>query len=315
MLSYSGIAPTHVDLREIDLSNEEYRISRCPLDEQLIRSIKDFGVLEAPVLLRRDRGHLIVFGHNRLAALKLTGAEGCEAVMLDSVEPRGYIDYAILKIHRNELSALGRLKLMLILKNRLGCNEAFLKRFARLGTRAGDEAIAGGGMDACISALPRPLALFFDSRDINMKMILRVLGLPSGAITLLSGWVDAYAMRVNVFREIVELLDDIHRRDGTLAAVQGVAPDEARDGREYEQHIHEALYTIRYPRYSRLRAIADDVVRDIGRKGAEANLPPFFEGDEVGLRFVFRKDEDPREAEERLRRITAEDLKKLFDLL
>ncbi len=315
MLSYSGIAPSHVDLGEIDLSNEDYKISRYRIDEQLIRSIKNFGVLEAPVLLRRKGGHLIVFGHNRLAALKLAGAEGCEAVMLDAVEQRGYAEYAILKIHRNELSALGKLRLMLILRDRLGCNEAFLRRFARLGARAGEEAIAGGGMDACISALPRPLVSFFDSRDINMKTILRVLGLPSAAVALLSGWVDACAMRVNVFREIVELLDDIHRRDGTLAAVQGVAPDEAREGREYEQHIHEALYAIRYPRYSRLRAIADQVVRDIGRKGAEAGLPAFFEGDEVGLRFVFRKDEDPREAEERLRRITAEDLKKLFDLL
>lgn len=315
MLSYSGITPIHVKLAEIDFSNEDYRISRCRTDERLFRSIENFGILEAPVLLRKEGKHLIVFGHNRLGALRRTGADGCNAVVLDALDPHAYVEYAILKLHRNEISPLGRLRLMSILRDRLGCGEGYLKRFARMGAGTGEEAIGGGEMLERLSALPGPLALYLDARDINMKILLHVLSLTAEALSLLSDWVAACAMRVNVFREIVELLDDIQRRDGTLSSARGAAPDDARDAREFEGRLHEALHAIRYPHYTRIRAAAEGLIREMGRKGVQAGLPAFFEGDEVELRFVFRKDEDPREAERRLRGITAEELKKLFDLL
>jgi len=315
MLSCSGITSVYVRLAEIDFSNEYYRISRCRTDERLLRSIENFGVLEAPVLLRGEGKHLIVFGHNRLGALRRSGADGCNAVVLDALDPRAYVEYAILKLHRNEISALGRLRLMSILRDSLGCDEGFLKRFARLGAGAGEEAIAGGEMQERLSALPRPLASYCDARDINMKILMHVLSLDAEALSLLSDWVEACAMRVNVFREIVELLDDIRRREGALSSARAAAPHGARDAREFEERLREALHAIRYPRYTRLRAAAEGLIREMGRKGAQAGLPAFFEGDEVELRLVFRKDEDPREAERRLRGITAEELKKLFELL
>ncbi|HNW30202.1 MAG TPA: ParB N-terminal domain-containing protein, partial [Spirochaetota bacterium] len=68
-------------LKEIDFSDRYYKISRNRVDDQMRASIRDFGVLDPPAVIDRGGTFRVVFGFNRLDALRENGVESVEALV------------------------------------------------------------------------------------------------------------------------------------------------------------------------------------------------------------------------------------------
>ena len=96
-------------LREIDFDDRYYMIGRDHIDQDLTSSIRNFGVLDPPVIMQTKGKFRIVFGFNRLRILKSLGHDAAPALVINKIEPEWYIGRALLKSRRNECGPIGRL--------------------------------------------------------------------------------------------------------------------------------------------------------------------------------------------------------------
>ncbi|HSV95576.1 MAG TPA: ParB/RepB/Spo0J family partition protein [Spirochaetota bacterium] len=302
-----------VSLAGVDFLNATYRVSRKRPIEGLVRSIECFGLLESPVFLR-EAGRLVpVFGHNRLAALVRAGIETFDAAVVDEIDPAAYRARAVLKCSRNEAGPVGRMRMAEILRM-LGLGEAELSRTVRHGLEIPVE-FASAETAGSVMRLPRRLRDYIDLRDIGFKVIKGLLGLPAEAHEFLAGRVDDAGIRVNVFRDVVEMMSDILRRDGTLAPVLALPAPETGDRRRDEQLLHDAVYSLRYPAYSEMKENAGQISAEIERGGCSVSIPPYFEGGGVSLTIRFGRGDDEDSIRGRLSGIDARKIEKLIGLL
>ena len=104
----------YITFNDIDCEDRHFKISRDEIDESLVISIRNFGVLDPPVVLHKEGKFRIIFGFNRIQVLKNLGHGGVPAVVLPGIDAEWYIKYALLKCLKNETGPIGRLKLLLI---------------------------------------------------------------------------------------------------------------------------------------------------------------------------------------------------------
>ncbi len=302
-----------VSLAGVDLPSTTYRVSRKRPLEGLVKSIERFGLLESPVLLR-EAGRLVpVFGHNRLAALERAGVENFNAVVVDVIDPIAYRDHAVLKCARNEAGPVGRMRMAAILRT-LGLGEEELSRTVRHGFEIPAE-FSSAEMAGSVMGLPGRLRDYIDLRDVGFKVIKGLLGLPAEAHEFLAGRIDDAGIRINIFRDLIEMMSDILRRDGTLSTVLGMPVPETGDRRRDEQLLHEAVYSLRYPAYSEMKEKAGLIASEIERGGCSVGIPPYFEGGEVSLTIHFGRGDDEASIRRRLTGIDARKIGKLIGLL
>lgn len=304
-----------VSLREIDLEGEAFRVSRRHTDDRLRKSILNFGLLELPVLLGGVMPFEIVFGHNRIAVVATSGAGSCRALVVDEIGPVEYADYALLKNYRNELGPVGKLRVIHILRERLNADAVMISNVAYAGLNIPDFFIEGGVSTRVLSGLPAVLTDYLDIRDINFRVIRNMLSLPDDGIALLGNWVGAHLLRVNVFRDIVDMLYDIYARDRSLAALRGCGGFSLEDRRADEERLYGEIFAVRNPDYVRIRESADRRVREFSEKKIEVAFPPYFEGDTVKVSLTFEKGEDEESVNTKLARLHGGDIMKLLEYL
>ena len=107
---------TRISLGEIDFADRSYKISRNRIDDDMRSSIAEFGVLDPPAVVGQGAPYRVVFGFNRLDALRDAGAGSTEALVMDAVDPEWYVGRAILKSLRNECGPMGRIRVHAIMR-------------------------------------------------------------------------------------------------------------------------------------------------------------------------------------------------------
>lgn len=309
--AFGAAAP--VSLAGVDIHDTAFRVSRKRALDGLVRSIERFGLLESPVLLRQAGRLVPVFGHNRLAALELAGTVSFDAVVVDAIDPKAYKTCAVLKCARNEAGPVGRMRMAAILR-RLSLGDDELAQTIRHGLEVSGEFASEGAAES-VMRLPGRLKDYIDLRDVSFKLIKVLVGLPPDAHDFLVGRIGDAGIRVNIFRDIVEMMSDILRRDGTLAAVLSLPAPTTGDRRRDEQLLHDAIYSLRYPAYSDLRRKAERIAAGIERAGCSVDFPPYFEGDEVSLTIRFDRGDNEDSIHRKLSEIDAGLIEKLVGLL
>lgn len=302
-----------VSLAGIDIQNTTYRVSRRRPLEGLLKSIERFGLLESPVLLREGGRFVPLFGHNRLAALARAGIGTFDAAVVDAIDPAAYRACAVLKCGRNEAGPIGRIRMAEILRM-LGLGEDELALTVRHGLEIPAD-FSSAETAALVMRLPDRLRDYIDLRDVGFKVIKALLGLPAGAHEFLAGRIVDAGIRVNVFRDIVEMMSDILRRDGSLTAVFALPAPGSGDRRRDEQLLHDAIYSIRYPAYSDLKDKAGRIAAEIERGGCSVGIPPYFEGGDVSLTLRFGRGDNEDSIRGKLAGIDARRIEKLVGLL
>ena len=104
-------------IRDIDTEDTSFKISRNRIDDDLRASIREFGILDPPVLTDGNCGLTVVFGHNRVRIASELGWKEIRCVRVKSIDGEWFAGQAILKCRRNELGPAGRLRALKILRD------------------------------------------------------------------------------------------------------------------------------------------------------------------------------------------------------
>lgn len=304
----------HIPLSDIDFNDRHFKISRNRIDDELRSSIREFGVLDPPAVIDRDGTFRVVFGFNRLDALKEAGVESAEALVLPAMDAEWYVRRSLLKCMRNETGPMGRMRLHAIL-GELGVEAGRLDRIAKKCLRLPDEFTKDTALAALAGGLPAPLKDYLDNRDIQFRVIRDLARLPRAVHEALAAWIAYAPLRVNIFRFIVDMLSDILARDGDAGFVAGIRPDGSVDRKQWEEHLYGLIREARYPEYSALKKRADDIAGYFAARGIILDYPPYFEGDRVGLTVSVGKRDDPASARKKIDDADLAKLKELLEML
>lgn len=268
---------TRITIKEIVFSDETYRIGREPADDRLCVSLRRFGMLRPPVLLEGARGYTIVSGFYRLTAVAGLGWEALDCIPVRSVDPEWFLARALEKEYRREIGPVGKLRLAGVLDTLFSSEQARLKDMCVRGFGIPEQVLGDMPFRQCVLGLPGPLRDYCDAKDIGYRVLAKLVSLPAGVLSNMSLWVSNSRMKVNLFRAIVDMLDDIIRRDGDagfLAGIDGGPGDEAaRDA-----YIHDRIFEARYPEYSAMKDRAGRITGEYSASGISVTLPRGMDG-------------------------------------
>ncbi len=309
------VTASSISFDEIDFNDISYKISKPHISAQLIHSIKKYGVLEEPVLIRENNRFLILSGHNRLSVMKDLGENRQQCIILESFNPHLFFQIALKKLYHAEIGPLGKIKLCRIIK----------KYESDLSIRFTDFAIQELGVpesilyseERMIKALSFPplLAGFLEIKEPGFKTIKDLIDLSEHALAILNNWLEAVPMRVNIFRQVIELLHDIERKEYALQNIQHSPMLPEGEPRYKEAFLINQLMSIRYPNYSMRKAEADILLEALKKNGIYTTFPEFFESDEVGFNIKIRKRDGSESLFNKIGKIDKNIVKKLLDLL
>jgi hypothetical protein len=300
---------------DIDLDDRYFKIGRDTINEDLRASIRNFGVLDPPSLIRKSDRFQVVFGFNRLGILKELGQTTAQANVLESMNTEWYVRSALLQCHRNETGPLGRLRTLYLLKHSFELGADRIMNLARNGLRLPDYFLQGDTLLSSVMELPRNLRRYIDDTNVTYRVIRDLAGMHEGGIRLISKWMDYSPIRVNIFKSIVEMLSEINARDGGLGVVEHVAPEGESSGTRWDERLAGLIYRARYPEYSSLKRRADEIVRRYSAAGIQVRYPSYFEGDRIDLTFSLKKQDDPATVKKKLEAMDTVGLRELLDLL
>jgi hypothetical protein len=303
-----------IPLSSIDRDDRYYKISRNSIRDELRSSIREFGVLDPPVVEPRGGSYRAVFGFNRLEVLRELGVESADCLVAPEFGAGFFARGVLLKCQRNEAGPIGRLRALAILRD-LGVDGERLELIAAKGLHVPAEFVRDGALLASAAGLPDALRDYCDLRDIQLKVVRDLARMPAPDCALLSSWLEFAPLRVNIFKFIVDMLGDIRARDGGLGAVAAIRPGEAQDRKTWEEELYGSVRSARYPEYSSLGQEADGIARYFASKGIDLAYPPYFEGDRLDLTIRVGRRDDPGSISGRLKDVDWARLRPLLDLL
>jgi len=313
---YTGKKINKILISDIDQNDLYYKISRNFIDEKLIKSIKDFGILE-PVVLKKENNTLkVIFGHNRISALKLSGLDSVEAFILDKLDEREYVNHVLFESYLNRIGPAGKIRVFRILDEKFNSEVELKLEIAKKSFNIPSEFISNALTVDGFGRIPDGLKDYIDQKDLNFRLILSLLQLPVEAVACIDKWIKLTGgLRVNIFKSVVEMLTDIYKRDNTLEQVIALDPDGIDEKKRREDYIHSRLSEIRYPQYTDIKARADKYLKEYSSKGIRIDFPAYFEGNTIDIRITAGKNETYDKITNKLNFISEKRLKQLFELL
>lgn len=304
-----------VALDEIDFSDTTYKISKPQISEQLIQSMRRFGILEAPVLFREKNHFIILCGHNRLSAAKNIGRNREMCRILEDFDPKIFFQLALKKLYHSEIGPIGKIKLYHILKKYETVISINAEDFAIKELSIPEYILSSREIAAKALSLPPFVAEYLEMKEPGFKTIRDILQLSDFSIAILNNWITAVPMRINIFRQIAELLYDIERKNFDGNQLREIQIPAEGDPRQKETFLLTSLMGIRYPLFLKRRSEADALLAVLQKIGVHAEFPEFFEGDAISFTINIRKKEGIDALFKKIEKIDKETVKKLFDLL
>ncbi len=306
--------PVDIPLNQIDIEDTTFKVSRPMQDDSLQKSISMSGMLE-PVLLLSNKGkYRIVFGHNRIEAAGICKQKVVPARVIGQVTPQSYMEGVAKKVYHDELGPCGKCRVLNILRFVFNADNQQMQNAGNVINVPGIFVRNFEYVDT-VTGLPGELRDYLDVKNAGFRIITGLMALPQPAITFLSEIVQNTQMRLNYFRDIVSMMDDILRRDGSLDEVLAVDRDDSDDRRVREESLYRAVRNIRYPRYTEMKNRVDEIATMLRQKGVTVKFPPYFEGDACTVSFVVKKGDDLSRAALQPDDEVAELLGKMLDLL
>lgn len=201
-----------VNLSQIDLSDDTFRITTEKQVDDLMHSINHVGILHRPLLLKKEATHTIICGFRRIEACRRLNWSKLEAMILEADTKRlECIKYAITD------NALQR-SLNLIEKSRsIEMLSDFFKDINRL-----SEELSVLGLSEhpsmikklkSICHLPEPLQNSILSNTISLAMALELGGMSEDDAKGFIKYFNILKLSLNKQREIVTMVKEIARRE------------------------------------------------------------------------------------------------------
>ncbi len=288
---------TQIDPAEVDLSDDRFRISYYDTGAELVDSIQEVGVLNPPVLTRREERLILVSGWKRVRAC-LELQLSCIPVFISDLRD----DLELFKnaVYENaavrSLSVIEKTEILARLKNFGTSDETLVRRFLPL---------------LNIPANPDYLEIFLPlaqfsgdekelihHKNMTIMVIKALVPFPRETRAQLLPWLQALGQ--NKQKELLNHLRDISLRDsrtpGEILSAPQIVKLAADDKLSPPQKAEKILSLLREARNPGLslwtKAFAAALKKIDIEKGILVNPSPFFEGEDLALHFSFRSREE-----------------------
>lgn len=303
-----------ISIESIDLKDDFYKVSKNRFDENLKKSIETLGIIEPPVLIKKDEIYKIIFGHNRLYILNEMNVESVDSIVIENIDSELYLKQVFLKNFRGEIGPISKIKLIQILKKIFNFDNGALS-FAAKNINLPMQFLQTPQLSESAIKLPAMLKDYIDCKDIGFKVIKNLLCLPLVALNLLDEWVSITNMRANIFKKMVDYLADINRRDGISSQFEKLDYGSIKDRRAKEDYLYYEVFRLRYPEYSELRESAQNIINRIRTTGVNIIFPEYFESDEIDIHFKINRRDGIESFRSEIEALNTQDLIELLELL
>ena len=265
-----------IAIDDIDINFRKFKISRNFYSENLNNSIKKYGVINPVYLLKNSSGYSPVSGHNRIECAKNSGLKTVPAYADSLIDENYFVNQSIIKIFNNEIGPAGKIKFQKILIDDLKFQSLKIETFCN------DFSIPSyflkNDIIAKFMSLPPELLDYFDQRDVQFKIIEKVLNLDVKITAILAMWADKTGMKLNLFKSITDMLFDIQKTGINDDVLNKITPENFEDRNTAESLIHDRIFSLRYPQYSEMMKRSDAVKNSMSGNKISLEIPKYFEG-------------------------------------
>jgi len=265
-------------------------------------------MVEFPYIFKKGPGYEILTCHNRIKILRDTGIQVLKCFILDQPDAGIFLDHVALKIYRNELGPVGKLRTLFLIGSFFKLGEPVKKDFCIRILKLPLEIIGSDVYLKKVMDFPPALNGYLDEKDISFKVIKDLSLLPPEWIDVINNWLNKIQVRVNIFRMIIDNIFDIYRRGDNIRVIESITCSD-------DKTLYDTVYTIRYPEYSKLKMKADNIISQLNGAGLTVDFPEYFDRGFVTIKLDINKNSDCGDQLKKISNINIERLKELISFL
>lgn len=278
-----------------DLNSEKLfmKISRDLHDKELMSSIKKHGVLDPPLVVNNSGIPELLSGFNRVEAAIEAGFETIDVLEYYRFTSADFEKLVLLKIYRKEAGPVGRIKALSIMRNNFGKDRESLIKEGGVKWNIPDEFISDEKQGDKLLSMDRGLLCYIDAKDPGFKYIKMLMALPDDVSETIGKWAEGISMRVNVFKQIVEMIYETYTRHNSTGFFYNISPDLSADKKEVEEYLLDGFFRMRYPGLSSVLLKVSEISEKISSRGIDVDFPGRIERDYVEISFRLGRNSSP----------------------
>jgi len=243
-----------VPLAQVNLQNDDFRITTREDIDDLVASIQHAGLLTPPFVIKQTSGYTIVSGFRRVAACRKMG---WHAIMVRILEPeRSHLDCLRLAIADNALQRPLNLIETSRALQKLSSFLGNIKQLAEAASTCGlptNHSIINKIKSLCLLPLPIQNSILKDTISLTMANELAMLE-PDTAVVF-ARLFEQLKLSLNKQKEMITLISEIaHREDISVRQVlahetfQNIINDDELDRGQKGRQIRSCMRQWRFPR-------------------------------------------------------------------
>jgi hypothetical protein len=262
-------------------SDDQYRISRHSPLHDLTDSIKKNGILEPPILLKKESSYTIISGHRRIEAAALLGYSEINAHIWNNFENEAYVREAGKKMYHKSAGIIGRINAFCILSRypAFSVTEQKLRQILHLPNEIDIHALNK------IRTMPAVLLRYLDEKDAPLKLVVKINSFNDDFASLLLIWAEKQC-RFSIFRIAIDMYMDINRDKRMMEDFTNKIT-ELKSGQN-DDEIVRIMKEIRYPSIVSFAQKAEDLKKRYAQYGADLIIPVYEEGKQPGVSIIIK---------------------------
>jgi len=296
-----------VSIADIDCDGF-FKVSKNNFPGTLPVSLKLSGMLEIPYIFKTGSGYSILSCHNRIKILRESGILTLKCFVLEKPDVDIFMKHVSLKVYRNEIGPSGKLKTLFLLNTFFNIDESIIKKFCTKSLNLPFEIIENEEYLKKVMDFPSNLNDYLDEKDVSFKIIKDISLLPNDWIAVIGNWLKEIQMRINIFRMLIDNVFDIYRRGDDIKLLKSILFSD-------DKTLHDAVFRLRYPEYSKLKSRSDSVIGELTGGGLTIDFPEYFDRRFVTIKFDIDKKSDCNDQLKKISKINIEKLKELLSFL
>lgn len=301
---------TKIGIDEIDLADERFRISHQDPSEELTASIQAAGVINPPVLTRREGRVIVVCGWKRILVCKKLGLSPLPVFISPETDDRELFKNPVYEnVSFRNLSAFEKAEILSKLRNFGEADEDLIRRYLTL---------------LKVPATRRYLELYWELAQLEpeVKLALERQETALAVLELLIRYSPEertlllpvlLTLGKNKQKELMTLLIELAQRENvspkdilTGLIYQTILQDDKLSPIQKADRILVTVREQRRPELTQWSRAFETALRALDlEKGVVISPVPFFEGEELNLTFGFRSREEFLEKISELTRLAA----------
>lgn len=263
------LQPVAVDISAISL-DDTFKFSSF-FEDRLLHSIKKNGILNPPILLKKDQGFVVLLGHNRIEAARRLGKDTVGALIYEEIPYEIMKQEYLSKEYYGEISGIHRIRICLFFKshNRDDLYEELSVLFA-----FDHDLLLSQEFDR-IQSDP-VLVEYFVKRKISAKLIFQIVQMDRLLQRLLILILKKFEPKTNILKLLLSRFEDLKQRGFSKDNYEMLV--EKLEFAENGESFYHDVELLRYPEYNRLYKASEECRAQAGSEGIELKFPPYFEG-------------------------------------